>query len=427
MNKNKTLKSVLAALALTVPLACSGIAKAEDAINLRMTIWSAAEAHLKLFNEIAADFKKDHPNVTVTFESLPFDTYTTALTTQIAGGNAPDMAWVFETAAYDFVNSGALYPLTDTLKAAPGYNLDEVSATATERWQKDGTLYAYPFSTSPFAVFVNNDVIKAAGAKTPAELIAAGEWTWDNAIATASAVGQGGKVPGKGGLIVRDFNYQSWQNLASIWNGFGAAPWSADGKTCMMTEKPMVDALTFIHDAIFNKKAIPGPGENVDFFAGNAAMTITQISRASLLPKDKPFSWDLVPLPKGPAGDYALIGQAGIGVMQSGKNAKTAAEFVAYMTNPENSAKLSQFFPSARKSLLNAEVLKKTNPLLSQEQIDKVVIAGIATGKVIPGHTGFAQIQQTVRSGLDAIWRPDADVAGTLQTICGQIGPLLKR
>ncbi|NNH32749.1 extracellular solute-binding protein, partial [Rhizobium sp. SEMIA 4085] len=253
--------------------------------------------------------------------------------------------------------------------------------------------------------------------------IVAGQWTWDNAIATASAVGQNGK----GGLIVRDFNYQIWQNLASIWNGWGASPWSDDGKTCTMTEKPMVDALTFIHEAIFKKKAIPGPGENVDFFAGNAAMTITQISRASLLPKDKPFSWDLVPLPKGPAGDYALIGQAGIGVMQTGKNAKTAAEFVAYMTSPENSAKLSQFFPSARKSLLNAEVLKTTNPLLSQEQIDKVVISGIVTGKVIPGHTGFAQIQQAVRSGLDAVWRPDADIPGTLQKICGQIGPLLKR
>lgn len=423
MNKDRTLKIAMAAFAIAAPLAWSCVANAQEAVNLRMTIWSAAEPHLKLFNEIAASFKKDHPNVTVTFESLPFDTYTTALTTQIAGGNAPDMAWIFETAAYDFVNSGALYPLTDTLKATKNYNLDEVSATATARWAKDGTLYAYPFSTSPFGVFVNNDLIKAAGAKTPAELIAAGEWTWDNAIATASAVGQ----KGKGGLIVRDFNYQIWQNLASIWNGFGATPWSVDGKTCTMTEKPMVDALNFIHDAIFDKKAIPGPGENVDFFAGDAAMTITQISRASLLPKDKPFSWDLVPLPKGSAGDYALIGQAGIGVMQSGKNAKTAAEFVAYMTNPENSAKLSQFFPSARKSLLNADVLKKTNPLLTKEQIDKVVIAGIATGKVIPGHTGFAQIQQSVRSGLDAVWRPDADVAGALQTICGQIGPLLKR
>ncbi|WP_105424185.1 ABC transporter substrate-binding protein [Neorhizobium tomejilense] len=427
MNYYKTLKSAVAAIAVAVPLGISpvgsGIANAQDAVNLRMTIWSANEAHLKLFSDIATGFKKDHPNVTVTYESLPFDTYTTALTTQIAGGNAPDMAWIFETAAYDFVNSGALYPLTDTLKATKGYNAEELSTTAAERWTKDGKLFAYPFSTSPFAMFVNNDLIKASGAKTPAEMIAANQWTWDNAIATASTVGK----TGKGGLIVRDFNYQIWQNLASVWNGWGASPWSADGKTCTMTEKPMVDALTFIHNAVFKNKAMPGPGESVDFFAGNAAMTITQISRASLLPKDKPFAWDLVPLPKGPAGNYALIGQAGVGVMQSGKNAKTAAEFVAYMTNPENSAKLSQFFPSARKSLLNAEVLKKTNPLLSQEQIDKVVISGIATGKVIPGHTGFAQIQQVVRSGLDAVWRPDANIPAALQQICGQIGPLLKR
>lgn len=423
MNNRFKLKSTACALALIGSFTLGSAATAQDAVNLRMTIWSANEAHLKLFNEIAAGFKKDHPNVSVTYESLPFDTYTTALTTQIAGGNPPDMAWIFETSAYDFVKSGALYPLTDTLKAAPGYNLEEVSAGATERWSQDGTLYAYPFSTSPFAVFVNNDLIKSAGAKTPADMIAAGEWTWENAIATASAVAK----TGKGGLVVRDFNYQSWQYLTSVWNGWGASPWSADGTTCTMADKPMADAISFIHDAIFDKKAIPGPGETVDFFAGNAAMTITQISRASLLPKDKPFGWDLVPLPKGPAGDYALIGQAGIGVMQSGKNAQTAAEFVAYMTNPENSAKLSQFFPSARKSLLNAQVLKKTNPLLSEEQIEKVVISGIATGKVMPGHTGFAQIQQMVRSNLDAVWRPQADVAGALQKICGQIGPLLKR
>jgi multiple sugar transport system substrate-binding protein len=423
MNNHWKMQSTACALALIGSFALAGAAAAQDAIKLRMTIWSANEAHLKLFNDIAAGFKKDHPNVSVTYESLPFDTYTTALTTQIAGGNAPDMAWIFETSAYDFVKSGALYPLTDTLKAAPGYNLEEVSAGATERWSQDGKLFAYPFSTSPFAVFVNNDLIKAAGAKTPADMIAAGEWTWENAIATASAVAKAGK----GGLVVRDFNYQSWQYLTSVWNGWGASPWSADGTTCTMAEKPMADAVSFIHDAIFEKKAMPGPGETVDFFAGNAAMTITQISRASLLPKDKPFGWDLVPLPKGPAGEYALIGQAGIGVMQSGKNAETAAEFVAYMTNPENSAKLSQFFPSARKSLLNAEVLKKTNPLLSQEQIEKVVISGIATGKVMPGHTGFAQIQQIVRSNLDAVWRPEADVAGALQKICGQIGPLLKR
>ncbi|MEP7453468.1 sugar ABC transporter substrate-binding protein [Phyllobacterium sp. SB3] len=423
MSRHISLKSLAATLTLGLSLAVCANASAQEAVNLRMTIWSANEAHLKLFNDMAAGFRQSHPNVTVTYESLPFDTYTTALTTQIAGGNAPDMAWIFETTAYDFVNSGALYPLGDKLGAIEGYNLDDVSAGATERWSRDGKLYAYPFSTSPFAVFANNELIRKAGAKTPAELINSGEWTWEKAIEMASAVGKTGKA----GLIVRDFNYQNWQNLAAIWNGWGASPWSEDGKNCTFGDKAMTDSLSFIHDAVFRNRAMPGPGENPDFFAGDAAMTITQISRASLLPKDNGFEWDLVPLPQGPAGEYALIGQAGIGVMQSSPHADIAAEFVGYMTNPENSAKLAQFFPSARKSLLNAETLKKTNPLLSQEQLEKVVIAGIATGKVIPGHTGFAQIQQMVRAGLDAIWTPETDVAGATQKICGQISPLLQR
>jgi len=404
---------------LALSLALSAGAAAET--RLRMTIWSANEAHLKLFNGIAESFKKENPEVTVSFESLPFETYTTALTTQIAGGNAPDMAWIFETAAFDFVNSGALVPLTKTLAATPGYNLGELSPAATARWSKDGVLYAYPFSTSPFAVFVNNDLIRKAGAKTPAELIAAGQWTWPQAIASAQAVAQSGK----GGLVVRDFNYQAWQYLSSVWNAWGAAPWSADGKRCTLADKPMVDALGFIHDAIFEKKAMPGPGQNVDFFAGDAAMTITQISRASLLPKDKRFDWDLVPLPKGQVGEYAIVGQAGIGVLQSGKNAAAAAAFVAYMTNPENSAKLAQFFPSARKSLLNAEVLGKTNALLSPAQLDRVVVAGIATGQLMPAHTDFARLQQMVRAGLDAVWQPKADIPAATRAICAQIGPLL--
>lgn len=417
-------KASVALGSMAVMLALGGTAWAQDAVNLRMTIWSANEAHLAMFNDIAEGFKKTHPNVSVSFESIPFDSYTTTLTTQIAGGNPPDLAWILETTAADFVNSGALAPLTDAFAATDGYDLADVSSKATALWTRDGQLYAYPFSTSPFAVFVNNDLIKAAGAKTPAELIAADQWTWDNAFATAKAVADGGKADG---LVVRDFNFQTWQNLASIWRGWGADPWSADGKTCTFTEQPMVDAMTAIHKAIFTDGAMPGPGENVDFFAGNAAMTITQISRASLLPKENPFDWDLVPLPTGPAGKYSVIGQAGVGVFDKSANKDMAIAFLAYMTNPENSSKLAQFFPPARESLLNAETLATTNPLLSPEQLENVVIDGIANGVVLSGHTNFAQIQQTVRSGLDALWVPDADVAAVLGNVCSSISPLLAR
>lgn len=410
-------------LAATALLASTGLAGAAD-INLRMTIWSANKGHLDLFNAIAADFTKTHPNVSVTFDSLAFDSYTTTLTTQIAGGNAPDLAWIFETNAPDFVASGALAPLTKTLKAYPGYDLDDVNPATTALWSMGGEIYAYPFSTSPFGIFVNNDLIKAAGKPTPAELIAEGKWTWDNAIDLAAAVA--GK--GKAGLIVRDFDYKLWDNLATIWNGWGAAPWGgAAGRTCTMADKPMVEAVSFIHDAIFKKKAIPAPGVAADFFAGDAAMTITQISRAALLPKQNGFAWDLVPLPAGPAGKYAVIGQAGIGVFTQSKNPALAAEFLAFMTKPDNAAKLAQFFPPPRKSQLKADVLAKANPLLSQQQIERVVIDGIATGKVKPGHTGLAEIHQAVRAGLDAVWVANADIPATLTAVCRRIQPLLAR
>jgi len=415
----KLLDLKLAALAAGVALPM--LAVPALATDIRMAIWSANEAHLALFNEIAAAYKATHPDVNVTFDSLPFDGYTTTLTTQIAGGNAPDLAWILETTAGDFVSSGALSPLKATFEKVEGYDLADVTQSALALWTADGEIYAYPFSTSPFAMFVNNDVIKAAGQQTPAELIASGEWTWDSAEKINTAVAASGKQ----GLIVRDFDYKVWDNLASIWNGWGATPWSADGKTCTFTDPKMVEAMTFIHKAIFTDKAIPGPGITADFFAGDAAMTITQISRASLLPKENAFSWDLVPLPAGPAGEYALIGQAGIGVFASGKNPDVATDFLAFFSNPENAKKLAQFFPPPRSSLLNAEVLGAANPLLSPEQIDAVVIKGISTGVVKPGHAGFAEIQQTARAALDAMWVPDADVPAVLQSVCDRIQPML--
>ena len=43
-----------------------------------------------------------------------------------------------------------------------------MTESALALWTADGEIYAYPFSTSPFGMFVNNDVIKAAGQQTPA-------------------------------------------------------------------------------------------------------------------------------------------------------------------------------------------------------------------------------------------------------------------
>jgi len=405
----------IAALALLGSIAgCGGSGGSDDSgpVTLRMTTWSANDAHVKLFNEIAAEYKQSHPDVTVKFDALPFESYTTTLTTQIAGGSAPDLAWILEASAPDFVSSGALEPLDGSIE-----NPAELLPSATALWKQDGKLIAYPFSTSPFGVFVNTDLIQAAGQKLPA----GAQWTWDNAIAVATATAA---KTGKQGLVPRDFDYKDWTNLAPIFDGWGAEAWSADGKTCGFDQQPMVDAMTFIHRAIFTGKAIPGPGVAADFFAGESAMTITQISRASLL-KDATFKWDLVPLPAGPKGEYSVIGQGGVGVLKQGRHAAAAKDFLKFFTDDANSAKLAQFFPPPRQPQLNAATLAKTNPLLKPDQLQTVVIDGISSGVVKPSHKNNAEISQAVRAALDPMWKPDADVPTVLKGVCAAITPLL--
>lgn len=409
---------------VTVLTACGGdgdSGSADGPANLRMTIWTSNEEHLALFDEIAAGYTESHPDVTVKFDPIPFESYTTTLTTQIAGGNGPDLAWVLEDSAPDFVDSGALTPLSETLQKTEGYEFDDLSESATALWRNEDELYAYPFSTSPFGVFVNTDLLKEAGQKSPAELIESGEWTWDNAFASAAGVNQ---ETGKAGLVVRDFDFKGWGNLATVWTGWDARAWSEDGKSCQFNQPPMVAAMTALHTAIFEDQAVPGPGTTADFFAGDAAMTITQISRASLL-EEGTFEWDLVPLPQGPAGAYSVVGQAGLGVLKQGENTGAAADFLAYFTNPENSAKLAQYFPPARAGQLSADTMAKSNPLLTPEQLQSVVVEGIEAGVVKPSHTDSAQITQTVRSSLDPLWKPGADVQGVLDGVCTSIEPLL--
>lgn len=417
----------IAAVALTLAgCGSSGPTEAEtpdEPVELRMTVWTADETQLALFQEIADAYVAENPELVsgVTFEPIPFDAYTTTLTTQLAGGNAPDLGWILESYAPEFVQSGALVDIAPTLQEAEGYEYDDLLDSSLALWQQDDGLFAYPFSNSPFAMFVNTDQLAAAGQPNPADLVASGDWTFDSARDMSAAAAA---ASGKQGLVVRDFDYKAWEVLASVWNGWGAAPWSEDGTQCTFTDPEMVDAMTWIHDAVFKDAAMPGPGVTADFFAGDAAMTITQISRASAL--DDSFAWDIVPLPAGPEGQQNVIGQAGIGVFANAKHPTIAADFLAYFTDPENAEKLATYFPPPRESLLNAETLGAANPKLSEEQLQAVVVDGIQDAVTKPTHANFAKLQDTVRAELDALWTADADVEAVLEDTCGAISPLLE-
>ncbi|WP_167131379.1 ABC transporter substrate-binding protein [Paramicrobacterium chengjingii] len=416
--KSYLLTAIVAVAAITL-VGCSsgdsGSSGDSSSGKLRMSVWSSDEAQMALFNSIADEYMEQNPEITsIKFESLPFDDYNTTLTTQVAGGNAPDLAWVGDISK-DLIAADALMPLNDAFSGTDDWEFDDVLPSLKEQYSKDGELYAFPFSNSPYALYVNTDLLAEAD-----QTWDGGDVTWDDIAAKSSAVNQ---ATGKAGLVIRDFDFSSWQHLESVWAGWGGSPWNSEGTTCTFDSPEMTEAFQFIHDSIFVDGAMPGPGVTADFFAGDSAFTVAQVSRASLL--DGSFQFDIAPLPNGPAEDYAVIGQAGMGVLKSSPNAEQAVDFLTFLTNPENSAKLAQFFPPPRESLLTGDKLAEVNDKLSAEQLQSVVIDELPQATTNVNHTNPAEIGDTVRVVLDELWSANADVPAALADVCGALDPML--
>jgi multiple sugar transport system substrate-binding protein len=411
-----------AAIALT---ALIGIQPAQAAgnISLRVTMWSSNAGHLALFNGLANEYKKTHPEIKeIKFDSLDFATYTQTLTTQIAGGKAPDLAWILEKDAQQFRKNRLLLNVGKEMAREPGYRLDEIAPGAIGLWKTASNVYAYPFSTSPFALFYNADLIKAAGAEDPEALRAKGAWTWEAARNVAAKVAA--YQTGNYGLNYPTFNYTTWNSLAAFWRGFGAEAWSSSGKICTFNSKQMKSSMSFLHGMIYKDKSFPAPGVSSDFLAGNVGMSLIQLSRAAGLAK-VPWKWGVVPLPKGPAVEAQVIGQAGFAVLAKSKNRKAAADFLVFATNPTNAAKYVEFFPQSRTPLMDPKVIASKS-ILNEAQAKLIVTDGISKGKIFTSHPNLSALELTVKTNLDALWKPDADVSGTLDALCTRISPILK-
>lgn len=394
-------------------------------VNLRMTVWSGSEEHLALLNGFADAYKEEHPNVSVQFDVIPFGDYVQKVTIQLAGGNPPDLGWLTEASAPAFISAGVLEDLGPAIRDDADYNFADFSEPAMQLWVDGDAVYGVPFSTSPFITYFNRDMFGAAGLTAPDELAEQGAWTWDalkEAAATMAETAPAGtygfeSVDGQG------YSERVWHTLMPIIRAYGGEAWDETGTECRLSAPEAVEAVTLYHDMIFGDRSVVPPGEQGDFFTGNAAMTVNQLSRVSKL-EGATFEWGVAPLPSGPTGEIAVIGQAALVVFKNSPNADVARDFLAFMTNQENVAAMAAYFPPARTSVLASDAFLTANPLVTAEQME-IVAQGIERGIVLPSHPNYPQIEATALPIFDQLWRPDADVQAVFDEVCTAITPLL--
>jgi multiple sugar transport system substrate-binding protein len=402
-------------------LATSVLATSAYAVDLRVTVWTGSAPQIAMLNGFADGFKKTHPDVNIKFETIPAADYTQKLTLQIAGGNTPDLGWIMEDSAPTFEQAGVLMDLAPVLKATPGYDLADFSAPAMGLWTAGDKIYGIPFSTSPFMIYFNKTLFDQAKLEDPTQLAAKGEWTMDKFRATAKALKDKTGVYGFEFKDGQGYESRMMHAIMPAIRVYGGDAWT--NHQCGLDTPQAIAAMTLLHDMVFKDKSIVPPGDQDDFFAGNAAMTINQISRVPTLATAK-FKWGIAPLPTGPAGASPVIGQAAFVAFAQGKNPKLAADFLAYVTDKQNVATMAKYFPPARKAVLDDPAFVNGNPAIPPDQM-KYVAEAIANGKVLPSNAKSPQILAAMAPRIDAFWKPDADVTQSLKAVCAAIQPLL--
>lgn len=427
-------KFLLVAVVAMILVGCTAVVDSETAetvaddqpVELRFTVWTGSEAHLAMLNGIAEAYGESNPNVTVQFDTIPFADYISKLTLQLAGSNPPDAGWMLETSAPTFVSSGVLADLTAAVDT-PEYDYADLSEPATALWVTDDEVLGIPFSTSPFVVLYNQDLFDAAGVEAPDVLAANGEWTWEKFAEVAEAISATAPDGTYGFDTVDGQGYESraWHTLVPIIRGYGGDAWDAEGTTCLVNSPEAVEAVQLYHDMVFAGEGAVPPGEQADFYSGLAGMTVGQISRVAKL-EDAGFQWGLAPMPSGPVGETPIIGQAAIVAFNASPNQEAAADFIAFMTNQENTATMAQFFPPIRASVLESDALVSANPAIDPEDM-QYVVDSIKTGTVLPSHVEFSKIDLAARAEFDNLWSADADVEAVLNSVCEAIAPYLNQ
>lgn len=205
-------KKVAGAAAIVVSLAlmatgCSnGGAPAQGGASdgkttLRFTWWGNQGRADRTTKAIAA-FEAAHPNVDVQTEFLDWTQYWDKLSTDIAGGNAPDVVQMSEAYQSSYTKKKVLADLTPY--EGKQLKLDSLNPALVEGARVDTGLYAVPWSMNARSAQFSKDELDKAGVTLPEK------WTWDDFAAIGKQIKQN---TGKPASVDPGFwieNFETW-------------------------------------------------------------------------------------------------------------------------------------------------------------------------------------------------------------------------
>jgi multiple sugar transport system substrate-binding protein len=341
----------------------------------------------------AATFEAAHPGVKVKFTGTTgtdWNDFFSKLLTQIAAGNAPDIASVATEGLQLFAAKGLAEPLDDYVKRDAGelkQYFADVHPALVEAMMYQGHLYELPSDFNAGNMFYSTSLLSSVGVGRPAD-----NWTQDDFYNIAKKVSaKGGSVVGWDWVVRLWGSWTSWMyanggNLLTegkwdggdwLWNTFYPNEPAAAGRKGgwhwgdpTANSTPVVEALDYMiqlhKEGLSPTPDVGGGGTLQGLFASSKiGMSIGGGFWAGGLHNAgmAAGSFDVQYFPKWKTQRH-LFGAGGYGIFKSSKNKDLAWEFLKTLVSPKNMDLLSPgnvtTFP--RKSMMTADRYTSTGP-----------------------------------------------------------------
>ena len=170
MRLSKSIFSIALCVLLMLGVTCT--VSAEENVTIRAAWWGGT-ARNDMMNEIYDLYESEHPNVTIEREYGSWEDYWIRYSTQVAGGNAPDLIQFTDRELASYVGMGAVDPLAQYIDAGT-IDVSQFSQSALSAGTLDGVIYEIAMGLSTPIIQYNATAIEAAGMPLP-EM----EMTWE--------------------------------------------------------------------------------------------------------------------------------------------------------------------------------------------------------------------------------------------------------
>lgn len=385
-------------------LGCLSAALAQTSVTFMA--WGSPE-ELAVWQTIADEFNKTHPDIKVNVDVSDWDAYFNKLQTLFAGGTPPDVFAMDAPLYPDWQSRGVLKNLQPYLDADPGV-LDGVYPVTLQAYQTPEGYFGLPRDFQTIVLYYNKDMFDAAGVDYPTD-----DWTLQDMREAAKKLTA--DTDGDGQVDQWGF----WSDFYDMELFWGPALWGAGGQVIsddhtqtLLAEGPAQDVWHTMSDMIFEDGSVPTTGQAEQygsdmFLAEHAAMTtIGHWSVPEYTAQG--INFDVAAFPAGSEKRATSVNSAGFVIADASKNADAAWEFVKYAVGPSGQTRLAElgFAIPVLQSVAESPVFLEQGSSLNQQ----VYLDALQYAVPKPSFKGYGEWSAAVGDTLALVWSGDLTI-----------------